>query len=78
MSDDWIDKLQARLADDASDEVPKGWQTVRQICSSTGKSPRRIREIMQSATERGLAERRQFRIVIGGAIQTVPHYRPKA
>jgi len=75
---DWIDKLQAKLADGASDEVPKGWETVRQMAKRKGLSRERIQQQMADFVAAGLVERRPFRIVIGGTVRTVPHYRPKA
>lgn len=75
---DWIDRLQARLADNSSDEVPKGWETVRQMAQRRGLSRERIQHQMAGFVAAGLVERKKFRIVIGGAIRPVPHYRPKA
>lgn len=78
MSDDWIDRLQAKLADGASDEVPKGWETTRQIAKRRGLSVFRIQQQMSDFVAAGLVERKQFRIVVNGQSRPVFHYRPKA
>ena len=75
---DWIDRLQAKLADGSSDEVPKGWETTKQMAKRKGLSVCRIQAQMNNLLAAGLVERKRFRIVIGGVVRAVSHYRPKA
>jgi hypothetical protein len=71
----WADALSVATA---SDEVPEGWSTTRQIADEIGRSDvvagRRLRALLLA----GRAEQRLFRIAVGNRVIPVPHYRLKS
>jgi len=59
----------------ASDKVPEGWHTTRELCMMLGKSDTRIGEMLREALHKGKCERQLFRISTAGTVRPVPHYR---
>lgn len=58
-----------------ADFVPEGWYTIRDIAGQWGKSIPRTSCIVRDAIGLGIAESRDFRIIINGSPRKVPHYR---
>lgn len=61
----------------ATDKVPPGWHTARELRKRLGKSESRLRALLQAAIERGACERKEFRVPLGGVTRPVPHYKLK-
>jgi hypothetical protein len=59
----------------ASDKVPPGWQTTRELSLLLGKSDTRVGEMLREALRAGKCERQMFRIPTAGTVRPVPHYR---
>ena len=58
-----------------TDKVPPGWHTARELRKRLGKSESRLRELLQSAIERGACQRKEFRVLSGQVVRPVPHYK---
>ena len=59
------------------DKVPAGWFTAKQIAAKTGKAGSTIGSQLSHAVQQGRCERKSFRILTGGMVRPVPHYRLK-
>ena len=73
LNSEWFDVLAAANSGDA-DEVPEGWETVREIAASVGLSESHTWKRLRQLHEAGKIERRRFRICTGTTIRPVPHY----
>lgn len=72
---DWL--ALARAVREECDPVPDGWQTVRAIAATTGKSGSQTGHIVSELVSLRLAEMRMFRVTIGQVTRPVPHYKIK-
>jgi hypothetical protein len=59
----------------ATDTVPPGWFTSRQLAKKLGKSESRMGHVLCAAVLDGRAEKQSFRITSGQVTRPVPHYR---
>lgn len=58
-----------------ADEVAEGWLTCEQWATATGQSNTNAGKIIKRAVEAGKMEAAKFRIISGGSIRAIPHYR---
>jgi len=62
--------------DNDPDVVPEGWYTVVEVMRIMGKSKVRTRTKLNNLLERGLAERKKFRVIsINETTCSINHYR---
>jgi hypothetical protein len=77
-----INEVARMLADELAsqrekqtEKPPRGFFTVREIASQSGRSRPRVGEIVRTMVSQGKLEVRNFRIKTGARIYPVPHYR---
>lgn len=71
--------LQDAIRDGDLDDVPEGWRTCRQWATAWGVSRPCAQRVLQEAREKGLAERRDYRVrTAGRSVYPTPHYRVRA
>lgn len=71
---DWA-QLIGEVAESKADKVPEGFQTRAEISKEMNVGDRRTREILTALVGAKKIERRDFSIVVNGALRKVPHYR---
>jgi hypothetical protein len=72
--DDWASVL-SRSGKRTSDEIPTGFDTIKQICKQTNKSETQVRLEIREAQILGLVERQKFKIWTGDKLYPTTHYR---
>ena len=70
----WCDIL---VVDQPTEEVPKGWFTISEICEETKRSRACVNRQLKVSLEDGLCECKTFRIRSGLVVRPIPHYRIK-
>ena len=58
----------------ATDKVPPGWHTAREIAARLAKGGSTVGALLARAVREGRAERQEFRIRTGSVTRPVPHY----
>jgi hypothetical protein len=59
----------------ASDVVPAGWKTTREVAAELGKSYSYTGKLLSDAVIGGRCQRQLFRICVNGRSRAVPHYK---
>jgi hypothetical protein len=59
----------------ASDVVPEGWRTTREVAAELGKSYSYTGKLLGDAVIDGRCQRQPFRIRVNGRSRAVPHYK---
>jgi hypothetical protein len=59
----------------ATDDVPPGWLTARQLADKLGKPDATVGKLLSRAVAEGRCERQSFRIMAGQVARPIPHYR---
>jgi len=59
------------------DEVPPDWHPMRELVAVMQKSHSVVNRYVQTMVNSGMAEMKQFRIMVNGRLKNVPHYRLK-
>jgi hypothetical protein len=73
---DWIKALrEARLG--GSENVPKGWKTVRQLADEFGLQRPQTYTNLERMLSAGKTEKKNFRISVGSLVRATPHYKLK-
>jgi hypothetical protein len=70
----WCAALAAPVA---TDVVPPGWLTARDLAAKLGRAPSTIQHSLVWAVREGRAEKQLFRIQTGDVTRPIPHYRLK-
>lgn len=71
---EWKSAIEALLA---PEEVPQGWLSAVVVMEMAGLSKANGSNVMRKLVDRGLMEKRMFRIRSGRSLKPVAHYRPK-
>ena len=58
-----------------TDTVPEGWYSVRDLEALWNKANSSASKIARACVEKGIADRKNFRINTGAIVKAVPHYR---
>lgn len=67
----------ALAAPAATDEVPPGWHTARELAAKLGKALPTMGALLGRAVREGRADKKEFRITTGQVTRPVPHYKLK-
>lgn len=69
----WVHALATEMEMD--ERVPEGWETARSLATTWGLRRTQSREYIARLLEKGVIERKDFRIMYRDSPRVIPHYR---
>lgn len=69
----WVHALKTEM--DMVEGVPEGWETARSLGATWGLRRTQAREYIARLLEKGVIERKDFRIMYRDSPRVIPHYR---